>query len=512
MHIPHNECRDLTERDVALLHRTAQCMPIAADVSRADLLLCCLSVDHKVLVLHHAAPHSISSLYRQDATGRRFSAQEQPMVHQVLREGSGGRLHKQVLSDGAPVIQDVHPITNAAGRIISAMVIETNMIEHERHRRRNRDFRAGLSWLQHMAARGEVENAETLSLFGPFDGIYMVTADREVIYLSGVAANLYRSIGRVTRAGRQPISALEALDEELVEQAFQARRSLETRHEYEDGRVWVRKAIPLRAALLSLPRLKRRLRQILGRSRYSDRDIDAVMVLVHNATETVQKERELNVKSVMIQEVHHRVKNNLQTVAAVLRMQARRTQDEEGRQHLLDAVNRVLSMSVIHEFLSRDNSQTINIKDVCKRITAQVQQVLSQPEQVIEIQVSGPAIYLPANQATATALVINELLLNAVEHGLKDQEIGQVLIELKDLGRAVQIQVEDNGQGLPPGFDLTQTPSLGLQIIRTLVTDDLNGSIDLQTIARPEAEATTDDRTQPPARPAGARAVIQFPK
>src|SRR5690606_10931826 len=116
------------------------------------------------------------------------------------------------------------------------------------------------------------------------------------------------------------------------------------------------------------------------------------------------KERELNVKSAMIQEVHHRVKNNLQTIAAILRIQARRSQNSEAKQHLTDAVNRILSMSVIHEFLSQDEHQPINIRDVCQRIVAQAQQVAVNPGQQIEIVVAGPNIRLPAGQATAAAL------------------------------------------------------------------------------------------------------------
>lgn len=149
--------------------------------------------------------------------------------------------------------------------------------------------------------------------------------------------------------------------------------------------------------------------------------VDAVLVLLHNATEAVQKERELNVKSAIIQEVHHRVKNNLQNIAAILRIQARRVQSEEARQHLTDAVNRVLSMSVIHEFLSQDEHRPINIKDVCQRIANQVTEVSARPDQEIAIQVQGSSVRLPASQATPLAMVVNELLLNAVEHGLKER-------------------------------------------------------------------------------------------
>ncbi len=228
-----------------------------------------------------------------------------------------------------------------------------------------------------------------------------------------------------------------------------------------------------------------------------------MLVLIHNATEAVQRQRELNVKAAMIQEVHHRVKNNLQTIAAILRIQARRAEQEETRQHLTGAVNRILSMSVIHEFLSHDEHRSINIRDVCQRIGDQVTRVAGSPEQEIEIQVRGPNIRLPASQATPMAMVINELLLNAMEHGLAGLSHGRVDVELSDLGDAVRVVVEDDGSGLPPDFDPVQSKSLGLQIVHTLVTDDLKGELQM-TSARDEATAAQPGR--------GTRAVVTFPK
>jgi hypothetical protein len=153
----------------------------------------------------------------------------------------------------------------------------------------------------------------------------------------------------------------------------------------------------------------------------TSRGVDAVLVLLHNATEAVQKQRELNVKSAIIQEVHHRVKNNLQNIAAILRIQARRVQSDEARQHLTEAVNRVLSMSVIHEFLSQDEHRPINVKDVCQRIAGQVQQVSGNLRAGDHDAGAGPQHPAARQPGDAVAMVVNELLLNAVEHGLSDR-------------------------------------------------------------------------------------------
>jgi two-component sensor histidine kinase len=505
---------NLTERDIALLHRIEAGLFITADVSRADVLLCCLLGREQILVARHARPRSISSIYLKDATGRLFSSSEQPLVYRALTEDRTGSRRKQVLSSGAPIIQQVFPIHNAAHRVIAAMLVETNMIEFERHRRRDKPFRRAVGWLQEMAIRGEIEIPGTLAGFGALDGIYLVDEHACIRYMSGIATNLYRSIGLVKDMRRRHVSALEEMDEKVVEQALQANRCVESRYESEDGRVWVRTVIPLRIPAGSWPRVRRQLihRTPWGGNKFPAPQVDGALVLVHNATEQVQKERELNVKSAMIQEVHHRVKNNLQTIAAILRIQARRSESQEAQQHLTDAVNRILSMSVIHEYLSQDEHQPINIRDVCQRIMAQAQQVAVSPGQRIEISVAGPNIRLPAGQATASALVMNELLLNAIEHGLQGRETGQITLTLEDLGDTVRITVEDDGLGLPDGFSLSESRSLGLQITRTLVTDDLKGQLNFELV-HPElgtdgASVAGDD----PGEARGTRAIVTFPK
>lgn len=503
-------CPQLTERDVALLYRVAEGLPLTADVSRADVLLFCQWNANQVLVGFHASPRSISSIYVNEVTGRIFEAKEHPLVQRALASHRPGTRAKQVLSSGAPVIQQVYPIHNAANRVIAALLVETNLIEFERQRRRNKNFRRAVRWLQGMAVRGEIEIPEPISRFESLDGIYVVDEHSDICYMSGIATNLFRTIGLVADMRGQRVSALESIDAQLVDSAMQANRCVEMRHETEDGRVWVRTVLPLRASPTSWQRTRRQVeRRLPWRQAAASENApqaDGALVMVHNRTEAVQKERELNVKSAMIQEVHHRVKNNLQTIAAILRIQARRCESDEARQHLGDAVNRVLSMSVIHEYLSQDEHKSINIRDLCQRIISQTQQVAVNPGQQVQIDVDGPNIRLPAGQATAAALVVNELLLNAIEHGLHGRSQGRVLIQLEDLGDKVRLLVEDDGMGVPDDFQPAQSRSLGLQIMNTLVTDDLKGNLTFEParVAASEAEAGDGSR--------GTRVIVAFPK
>jgi two-component sensor histidine kinase len=200
-----------------------------------------------------------------------------------------------------------------------------------------------------------------------------------------------------------------------------------------------------------------------------------VLLTVHDETSTRDKERELKAKMVMIQEVHHRVKNNLQSIASLLRLQLRRTSSPEVQQALTDTVNRILSVAVVHEFLSYDKGGVINLLEVAQRIGSQMSQSVVDPSKSILIRVTGPGIYLSSQQATVCALVVNELLQNAVEHGFERRNQGTISVDLTDDGEWVGIEIYDDGAGLPDQFDLGEDSGLGLRIVKSLVEGDLKG-------------------------------------
>jgi len=253
----------------------------------------------------------------------------------------------------------------------------------------------------------------------------------------------------------------------------------------EQDRIWVKKAIPLVAG--DSPGWVARLPGTLGRH-----PVGAI-IIIQDVTLDVRKEQELKVKSAMIQEIHHRVKNNLQTITALLRLQSRRVESEEAATALKEAVGRIMSVAVVHEFLSKDESSIINIQEVCKRIMQEFVQGTLDPMRKIELKLEGEGQFLlPAQQATSCALIVNELIQNAVDHGLEHRDEGTVIVRLLQTEESVSIEIEDDGEGLPEDFDPARG-GLGLQIIRTLARDDLKGQFLLED----------GD---------GVRAVVSFPR
>ncbi len=476
---------ELEAEDLALLEGIESCLPILADLHRADILLYCPLRHDAAIVWAQAQPHSILPIHRESLVRRTASPLDDPLVHQVLATGRLATGQRSLLEGSPLFVQTVYPVLTSDQRVMGAMSIETNLIEWERLRRRSKAFRAALNALREMVLRGELEGAADLSPFGEHDGIVVVNAQGQVEYASGIATNLYRRLGHTANLVGRWVGELDTQDCELVTEVLQSRRCLE-REETHRGLIWVNKAIPLASRHTGWQRWRHRSRD--------EAKLSGVLLAVRDETELRRQEQELKVKSAMIQEIHHRVKNNLQTIASLLRMQARRSGSEEVQRALQDATNRMLSVAVIHEFLAHQDARVINIRDVSQRILNQVRSGILGSDTQIRLHLKGPNVYLPPQQATVSALLINELLQNALEHGYAGAATGTITLSLRDEGDRVMISVDDDGAGLPEGFDLVDTPSLGLQIVRTLAEDDLKGSFELR------------------GRDNGVSAIVSFPK
>jgi two-component sensor histidine kinase len=474
------EKSNLTPSDLDLLERVRDGLPILADLSRADLLLYLAIRDDRFSeVISHAQPRSVSPVYPDSLAGQVHALEDEPLVGRAFRTGAAGALHSNAGVTGKPTIQQVLRVRNARGSTIGALSIETNVVEHERHCRRSVVFRRALSQLQRMGVRGELAGACDLSPFGEHDGIVVVDPIGRIRYVSGVAENLHRKLGYTDKLVKSSIAGMQG-HEAIFDLALRGRRSVEL--EAQEGQLtWIRKAIPIwqprRAASIAA----------------GEPGLTAVLITIHDATDARRKEQELRIKAAMIQEIHHRVKNNLQTIAALLRMQARRVLDPVAQMALQESVSRILSVAVVHEFLSHDETAVINIREVSGRILEQTKQGIVDPTKGVNLVLSGSNLTLPAQRATACALVINELVQNAVEHGYSDRRGGTIALTLTEDGDDMVIEVSDDGEGLPAGFDLSQSSSLGLRIVQTLVREDLKGVFQL-----------TNGR--------GVKAVVRFPK
>ncbi|MBI3965908.1 MAG: GAF domain-containing protein [Chloroflexi bacterium] len=231
--------------------------------------------------------------------------------------------------------------------------------------------------------------------------------------------------------------------------------------------------------------------------RYTSRDIVLLQRLANQAAIATENARlfdeaagRAEALSALIQEMHHRIKNNLQTVADLLSLEMLKGARGAVEDRLRESINRVKSIATVHELLSVDNVDNIQATDIKKLAQLVVNtsvRTMVRPGQDVKVEVSGPSISLPSKQATALALVLNELLNNAIEHGFRGLTGGRIVVRLAEEDSTVVLCVQDDGNGLPAGFDLIHSSHLGLQIVNTLVTKDLNGSLVLRTDCGSEA-------------------------
>jgi two-component sensor histidine kinase len=485
-------CTGLAEADIAFLQKLAADLGIMADLSRADVLMYCTCAPDRAVSVVHASPHSILPIYGDSQVEQQVSSLEEPAVIRALEEGRSSHMEVRRVIGGhdspgkaAPIMQETYPVRTPDGRVIAAICIETNLIEQVRHRRRSRAFRRALKLFQQTVLAGALDGAESLSAFAEHDGVLVLDTQHRIQYISGIATNIYRKLGYGGDLRGRHIEELDLDDWSLALEAMEQGACTKAEMQFL-GLVWVKQAIPFYSAAS-------RIRKLFPGTG-SSRRLEGVLVTVHDATEARRQEDELRVKVAMIQEIHHRVKNNMQTIASLLRLQARRAESDEVRRALQEGTSRILSVAVIHEFLAHQEARVINIRDVSQRIITQVREGVLDWERGIRLDLRGPNIYLPTQPATVCALVINELLQNALEHGYERQEGGTVTVSLGDDGEQVTISVDDDGVGLPEEFDLGQTDSLGLQIVKALAEGDLKGSFELRS------------------RDKGVSAIVTFPK
>jgi two-component system, sensor histidine kinase PdtaS len=476
----------LSADDEALLDKIARDLPITADLSRADLLLYTPTADGRVMIRAQARPRSSATLYPESRVG--------VTEDEDVLDGFGNmrlRTHrlKTLEVRGASIARLIFPVHNAGGNLIAMLARDAYWLAHERHKRRAKAYQRALLNYVWMVLHGQMAGAEDLSPFREHDGIMYVDADTHIRYMSGICAELYRGLGYRDSLIDRSISDIDTIDYQMAQKATAEHRAFERSVE-QDGRLYIRKVLPISAPDLAIRhRLTRRTGSAVPLKN------QGVFILIHDATEAVRAQRELESQMSIVREVHHRVKNNLQVIASIMRMEARRASSEETRAALDDSIQRVLSVAVVHEFLSQQGQgTTINLRDVANRVVTQVQQSLLPHDRGITVSFTGPDIWLPAERATQSALIINELVQNAIQHGMESRSEGKIQVELVDSGASVKMVVTDDGVGLGDDFDLATQANLGLQLVQSMVQRDLRGQFSL----------TSDDK--------GTRASVTYEK
>ena len=201
----------------------------------------------------------------------------------------------------------------------------------------------------------------------------------------------------------------------------------------------------------------------------------AVLQTLGNQVAVAIENAKLMVKGALLQEMHHRVKNNLQQIASLLRLQKHYAANSSPVQVLDESISRVLAVAAVHDLLSREDLDTIAVRKIAEQIVSATQSSLTMPNKRIDIRIEGPDLHLNSQHANSVALVLNEMVQNAVEHGFAIADEGEILVRLVEQPDAWRLEVRNDGDPLPENFDPKKSADLGLQIIESLTRGDLSG-------------------------------------
>jgi two-component sensor histidine kinase len=219
-----------------------------------------------------------------------------------------------------------------------------------------------------------------------------------------------------------------------------------------------------------------------------DGEVTGAVLLIRDVTELRKRDRLLLSKDATIREIHHRVKNNLQTISSLLRLQARRLTHPEAIAAVGESVRRIRTIALVHEALSREPGDDVTFMEIVRPLLRLAEEGLQSADRPIRFSVLGDGGRIPASIATPLSVVLTELLQNAVDHGFPEESGGgAVVVRLDNGGEALGLVVVDDGRGVERGFRLDEATGLGLSIVRTLVTTELNGTIDMRPLTPSDA-------------------------
>ncbi len=444
---------------------------LLADLSFADLILWVpLRKDFKswptgYVAVAHIRPTTAATVFPQDVIGDEIAWGARPRIDQAL---SGAEIVRdaQLEKLGELLIKEETIPVILKDQVIAVISRHRNAELMRQPSRLELNYREVAHNVYRMVAEGTFPYTEHSELFDPAvrvgDGLIRLDVNGAIIYTSPNAKSAFNRIGWageldgnvLGEIARKVSQVKREAHEEAIEVSLSGKSLRRVEIENSGGTI----------DLLVLPLL-------------AGGDRIGAIVLLQNVTELRRRERELVTKDATIREIHHRVKNNLQTVSALLRLQSRRIEDPAASAALNEAVRRIASIALVHETLSSSAEASVAFDDVLDRLVAHALD-LSPRMGELKIARTGELGSLDPRIATPLSLIVTELIHNALEHGLAESG-ANLTVEVSRSEGSAQIIIFDDGVGLPEGFTILESANLGLQIVRTLTENELKGSIKL---------------------------------
>ena len=446
---------------------------LLADLSFADLILWVpIRKDIKMwptghIAIAHIRPTTAATVFINDVIGDEVSWGARSKIDEALASGEIVRNTEPERVGELLIKEEAIPVT-FNGQIIGVISRHRNAEHMRTAGKLEINYREIAHRLYQMVAEGNFPYSDAGSLFEPVprvgDGLIRLDVNGVMSFASPNAKSAFSRMG--WRGDLEGRNLGEAAEQVIGTSPKPQEEGVRTRL---NGKVLRRVEIDSKGATIDF--------LVLPLIQGADR-VGAI-VLLQNVTELRRRDRELVTKDATIREIHHRVKNNLQTVSALLRLQSRRIEDPAAAAALAEAVRRIAAIALVHETLSNSSETTVAFDEVLTSLVTHSLELSPRMGQLI-IERSGQLGSLESRIATPLALVVTELIHNALEHGLAESGT-QLRIELQRYSNEGVVTISDDGVGLPVGFDLLSSANLGLQIVRTLTENELKGELKLES-------------------------------
>ena len=436
-----------------------------ADFCFADMLLYIPVAKERWLISAQVRAATGQTLYHSDYVNTWASDTERILLDKCIKSNGTvqGEIFVQVINDSANML--AIPV-RYKGRIIAVLSREWVVDNARRPGQLETTYLEIFSKLAEMVAQGlfpfdgRVADASVAPRVG--DGVIVLDAATRVRYASPNAVSALHRVGVSANAIGQTLAEL-GVAETAARNAYERKEPVIEEIEQTTDVTLLTRSIPL-------------LRQT-----NDDTEVTGGVLLLRDVSELRHRDRLLLTKDATIREIHHRVKNNLQTISSLLRLQGRRLTSPEAKEAVAESVRRIRTIALVHETLSREPGEDISFIEIVRPLMRLVEEGLQSADRPVTFQAKGDGGRLPATIATPLSVVILELLQNAVDHGFPEGSAGgAVMVVLSHDEDELRIEVVNNGIALSRDFDFAKATGLGLSIVRTLVTTELAGTIEMR--------------------------------
>jgi two-component sensor histidine kinase len=419
-----------------------------ANLMKADVFIDCMTRETGVaIVVAEAKPTMYKSMYKETVVGEYAYRHNEPAAIRTLELGMPTRDLRAITQEDQIVKQNVVPIKNELGITIACLIVETDVYDKEKENARMQILSETTEQLTESLMNAMNEKIHVHPYLN--DGIIIFDQHGFSHSLNPVAASLYRKLGYLDELVGIPFENL-VLDGSRFDEVIQLTATKNS--EVDIGNF----TLKVKYASLKL----------------NNSDLEGMIMIIKDITGEKAIEKELISKSVAIREIHHRVKNNLQTIASLLRLQSRRIENEQAKRAFDESINRVISIAVTHEVLAQKGVDDVDIKTILERITTNAMSVLSE-DCTIELIITGDSFEISSDLATSIALVVNELVQNSMQYAFVGREHGYVEVRIQRGIQYSSILITDDGVGY--NIENAREGSLGMKIVKSIINDKLKG-------------------------------------